>query len=358
MARSRGQVDPIHVTAFTRWMTAPSSRFRIRQYLPQLESEDILVTDHQLPDIRDKSGIAKIQLGMYMTGLRAVAALKSYRTDLSLFSKEILPGFCSFERLVRRPRVLDVDDAIWLHRRGGQFAWKVASHCDAIICGNSFLADRFAAHNPNIFILPSGVDSGRFVPSTEREGNFVIGWSGTSRGMHWLYGIEDVLSEVLREIPGSRLRVLADKMPAFSRIPAEKVDFVKWSEHVEVSAIQSMDVGLMPLDEGERSKGKCSYKMLLYMSCGIPVVASPVGMNVDVLGKGNVGFAAGSGSDWFQALVTLSRSRELRESLGREARTVVRKNYDSVLIGRRLAQILRGEVERRAARPDREATGS
>ena len=88
---------------------------------------------------------------------------------------------------------------------------------------------------------------------------------------------------MLAEVPQSRLRIVSNAPVALPALPADRVEFVQWSEANELPDIQAMDIGIMPLEDSPWARGKCSFKMLQYMACGLPVVVSPVGMNAEVL---------------------------------------------------------------------------
>ena len=83
----------------------------------------------------------------------------------------------------------------------------------------------------------------------------------------------------------------------------------------------------MPLEDSLWARGKCSYKMLLYLSCGVPAVVSPVGMNKEVLGRGQCGYAASTERDWIEGLVALLENAKLRAQLGNSGRNLVLDQY-------------------------------
>ena len=133
------------------------------------------------------------------------------------------------------------------------------------------------------------MDTQRFIPAlTKGNGERdVIEWTGTSDNFRYLYEIEPALAEVLKAYPGVTLRIIADARPSFCNIPEERIEFIRWSPENEVKGIQGMSIGIMPLEDSAWARGKCSFKMFQYMACGIPVVVSPIGMNVKVLSMGS-----------------------------------------------------------------------
>ena len=111
-----------------------------------------------------------------------------------------------------------------------------------------------------------------------------------------------------------------------------KVNCIKWKEDTEVKSIQEIDIGIMPLHDGPFEKGKCGYKLIQYMACGKPVVASPVGVNKKIVRESNAGYLAITGKDWIEELAKLCDSRALREECGSEARGYIEKYYSVKVI--------------------------
>jgi glycosyltransferase involved in cell wall biosynthesis len=250
--------------------------------------------------------------------------------------------FLTLEPLTKKPRVLDVDDAIWLHPRGDFFR-RLVRRCTGVLCGNAYIAEAVSKWNPQVRVVPTAVDTERFCPSPERsaENRPVIGWSGLPAGFPYLLSIDRPLATVLKRNPEVRLRIVSRKRPPFVHVPKERVEFIEWSENVEVETIQGMTIGLMPLDETPWSLGKCSYKMLLYMACGVPAVVSPFGMNAEVLGKGPVGLGARSESDWVDAIESLLKDPARAKEMGRSGREAVLANYSLDVVAPVLAANLK-----------------
>jgi glycosyltransferase involved in cell wall biosynthesis len=132
---------------------------------------------------------------------------------------------------------------------------------------------------------------------------------------------------------------MADRAPDLD-LPREQFTFEPWSVEGEVEFLASLSVGIMPLANGIWERGKCSYKMLAYMASGLPTVVSPVGMNVDVLAAGDVGFGAVTDDEWIDALRFLVDEPDSARSLGLNGRQVVQSAYDVESVADRLAQAL------------------
>lgn len=336
----------LRVIAYTGGQNAPARGPRVQQYIPYLRLRDIEVTESpsRAGAYPPEGGLGKrTAWGLSNLAVRLAAVGQSYQYDVTLLQREMLSTFVTFEPFTKRPRVLDVDDAIWIHRRGG-FARRLARSCDHIICGNRFIAEGFSRWNSSVSVLPTAVDTRRFVPANgvPRAGRPVIGWLGLSSGFHYLYEIEAALGEVLHHHPETVLRIVSDKAPQFSLLPASQVEYVTYSREREVADIQEMTVGIMPLDDSEWARGKCSFKMILYMSCGIPVVVSRYGMNAEVLQQGEVGFGAVQPKDWVDALESLLASPERCARMGQTGRAVAELHYSIEVLAPRLANILRG----------------
>jgi len=273
---------------------------------------------------------------------RVCDLVRSYKVSGSLFQRWMLSHFPTLEFAARKPRVLDVDDAIWQDSGPATTRW-LASRCAGVICGNSFLASRFSEWNSNIAVIPTAVDTSRFLPGNPHaaHGPQIICWSGSASTLRYLYEIERALARALHCNPQAKLRVMCNVPPTFAQIPASRTEYLEWSIGQEVGAIQGCTVGIMPLEDSEWARGKCSFKMLCYMACGIPVVVSPIGTNSEVLALGEVGLAAKSENDWVNALDFILKHPNKGGEMGRKGRALVDAHYSVRAVTPRLAEALR-----------------
>jgi glycosyltransferase involved in cell wall biosynthesis len=333
----------LKVALITQGRNVPSTRFRVGQHAPDLQAHGIASTSL---DARF-GAYAPIRKAARPIWLSAAVTeslsrvLRSWRYDVCFLQRNLVATLCTWEPLLRRPLVFDVDDAIFLGPRGAS-ADRIARRASITICGNQFLADYFSRLGP-VEVLPTAVDTDRFTPSQGTpQSRAVLGWSGSSSGFSYLYSIEPALLRLLERHREAMVKVVADRPPAFNRLPSDRVVFERWHPETEVAALHDFTVGLMPLADSPWARGKCSFKMLTYMAVGIPVVVSPVGMNKEVLAHGKCGFAASTSDEWVDAMSALIADRDASTEMGQIGRRIAVEHYSRHAIGPRLAQILKG----------------
>lgn len=343
----------LRVAALTSGKAVPSSRFRVRQHLAGLADLGLDVREY-CPGI-DKyrrfpgfsKGISQKWLGpVYPLWMAAKLAsrfpgiLGSWQRDITWLERNIYPGLITAEYLLRRPFVFDVDDAIWcLSETSASSARRIAQKANLVVAGNDFIANWFQSWNPNVVVIPTSVDDQRYRPSQIRSGDrFRIGWIGTAKNLKYLEAIEPPLRVFLQQNPNAELVVVSDAQPNLSL--GDRARFIAWTEEQEVELIQSFSVGLMPLPDSDWARGKCSFKMLQYMACGVPVIVSPVGMNKEVLLQHKPGLPATSSDDWLEALVALMGNQQLALECGMRGRESISRYFSLRVITPKIADAL------------------
>ncbi|MEO6589936.1 MAG: glycosyltransferase family 4 protein [Pyrinomonadaceae bacterium] len=313
----------IKVTALTSSPKDPSSRYRIRQYIEPLKNFGIEVKDYGMPLPRYRRQ-PLATLGVF---LRVPGVLASRQSDITWIRRELIPERFTLERFTGGRRIFEVDDSIWLLRDSG-FSERIVELCDGVIAGNSRLAEHYAGILKRIWIVPTAVDTDHWQPiEKDEKDEWIVGWIGTGYNLRYLKMIEEPLAEFLASHKNTRLRIISDEVFNSDLISPDSMEFIKWSEAVEVHSTQTMDVGLMPLDDTEWTRGKCGGKMVTYLAAGIPVIVSPVGVNADILAHGELGFGAATSDEWFHALETLYNNRRLAEQMGITGRDVIEEHY-------------------------------
>lgn len=330
----------LRAVAFTQGENVPSARFRIRQHLDALNALGIVMRESpaEFGSYPPAAKLARLPWLLRTSGER-LRAVRAATEDVAVFQREMVSTLATAERVWRKPALFDVDDAIWLHQRFGAIA-NIARRCGHVVCGNSFLAEWFARH-AQVTIIPTAVDTDYYRPGTRSETPLLC-WSGSASGLVYLHAIEDALSRVLEAVPQARLRVVSNAAPRFTSLPAARVEYVPWSPQNEVGAIQAAWAGLMPMPDTTWTRGKCSFKMLTYMACGVPAVVSPFGMNAEVLGQGKGAFGAANDAAWCEVLVELLRAPAAqRDAIGEAGRALVRRHYGRDVIAARLADVIK-----------------
>lgn len=346
----------VRVIALTRGAGVPSSRFRVRQCLPALAAEGIEVREFcpriaQHVALPGALGRVRRRYLLPVTALQTVANLvgrvpavvASRRADLAWISRSFVTGLEETVGVLRCPAIQDVDDAIWLTTpRGVPAAAAFARRMAGVIAGNTYLAEWYGRYCQQVRVVPTAVDCRRFAPSVSGgDGRFTIGWMGTSGNFPQLDLVRGAVETFLRVHSDARWLVVADRSPGWWPHGSAQHEFVRWTAADEVRQMQRMSVGLMPLIDSPWTRGKCSYKMLQSMAVGLPVVVSPVGMNVEVLAMGECGLAARSEDEWSAALTALAADAARRDALGREGRRIVATHFDVPVIAVQLAEAFR-----------------
>jgi glycosyltransferase involved in cell wall biosynthesis len=240
-------------------------------------------------------------------------------------------------RLLRRnnPRIVfDYDDAVMFRNQkyGTPIALKdferflrTLEHCAAVVAGNRFLARFAEACGRPATMLPTAVDISKYPIRPESKADrLTIGWLGLSDGFVYLRHIQPALRQLASRFPGFTLRVISDKPLQLDGVTVENEP---WQLEKEQANLSSFSIGIMPLTDTLWTRGKCGYKILQYMAAGIPVVASAVGANIDIITDGENGFLAGTSDDWARSIGTLAEDSVLRRKFAVRGRSLVESKY-------------------------------
>jgi len=341
-----------------------SSRLRTLQYIPYLESQGYRCTVQSLFDDQYLHSLYthshRSPWAIFMRYLKRLIALSGcFRYDLIWVEYEIFPYLPAFaERLLRlmgKAYVVDYDDAVfhnydlssnWLVRQLlGRKIDVVMRNSACVVAGNSYLVERArAAYAPCVEQVPTVVDQTRYRQrETGAKQPMVIGWIGSPATQHFLLGVREGISRAC-QAQGARLLLVGATVQVADAFPDVDVEIAIWSEDCEVELIKRMDVGIMPLSDGPWEKGKCGYKLIQYMACGIPVIASPVGANVALVSGSQCGLLANSDAEWEGALLQLLQAPEQREALGNAGRKSVEETYSLQRNLPLLAEVIRSCV--------------
>ena len=306
-----------------------SSRFRVFSYQSQLEKDfdiSIFYAEYRnknvpklfrslikrfrfftLPYLVSKNDIIFMQRPMSVDGNKSTF----FEWLLTRFNKNL---------------IFDYDDAIFVENENKMRS--LVSLSKACICGNDYLADFAKQYNPNTYIIPTPIDTDKFVSNRPvSDDSITIGWTGTSG--NYAYFTQEMIHDIkdlLLKYPKVDFLFICD------REPDKKFDFpytfIPWNDETEVNDLKKIDIGLMPLVDSPWTKGKCGFKLIQYGSISIPSVASDVGVNADVVLNEKSGYLVNKDQpNWKEDIEKLINDPQIRESMGKTARAHVENEY-------------------------------
>jgi glycosyltransferase involved in cell wall biosynthesis len=353
----------IKVSLFSKYSRrGPSSRLRSLQYLPMLRDYGIDVQVHALfPDAYleelYRGSSSAVWYHAWWHGMQRIAQLlRRSDHDIAWIEGELFPYLPNWiESALARsvtPYVVDYDDALFhkydlshsplvRHLLGSKID-QVMRGATCVIAGNGYLASRaLQAGAARIAIIPTVVDELRYTTVNHAaDRRPVIGWIGSPNTEHYVLDNREVLERVCAKY-GARLLLIGAHAEVTRQFNGTAAEVVPWSEDDEVAMINRMDIGIMPLRDGPWERGKCGYKIIQYMACGLPVVASAVGTNSDIVRHGENGFLAEDASTWEAHLGQLITDWSLRSRMGQVGRSCVENEYSLKAQAPRLAEVLR-----------------
>jgi len=323
---------------------AASHRVRLAQFQPGLAAAGI---DLQIESLLDDAYLQRSYSGcrpslrslLAAYGRRLQALRQARHFDLAIVYAELLPFLPAWleRQLLPIPFVYDCDDAFFLKYRSGRLRLlqpllgakvdRMMAAATAVTAGNTGLAVHARCFNSSVTVLPSVVDTDHFYPAAsppaERSGSpFTVGWIGSPSTASYLQLLVEPLQKLARERP-VRLQVVGGPAPAIAGV---EVIEQPWSLQQEVRLIQQFDVGVMPLPDTPWSRGKCAFKLIQCLACSIPVVASSVGANTEVLSP-SCGFLVRTPEEWLTVFRQLAADPALRERLGVAGRLWIENHY-------------------------------
>jgi glycosyltransferase involved in cell wall biosynthesis len=354
---NRSKVAVVKILFLISGDRVPSSRFRVLPYVPYLRSLGhkctVASSFPQKYDYFPWIGFRPSQLLKRLVRMWHLLKARLGRYDVIFIDREIFDDdTISMEarfRKVTSTLILDVDDAVFL--RHPQKFERLARMSDLVIAGNRFLKERIEPINPNIVVVPTCIDMLNYPQKEEdatADSRTVIGWIGTTGNLQYL----QVVAPALRKLATCcefELRLIAPENTPLKSIDLTGVDvhFVRWQGATEVDELLKIDVGLMPLfPDDEWNVYKCGLKLLQYMAIGIPGVASPIGVNTEIVQHGENGFLASEPDEWAEVLLQLVRNPGLRQSIGKQARRTVEQRYSIQTHLPRLINSLQAAIRR------------
>lgn len=283
---------------------------------------------------------------------RLLQLLKVRSYDILWIEKELFPGCPAiFEFLLAKAGIVylvDYDDAIFhnydnsknflIRKCLSKKIDHVMSHSCLVLCGNHYIAQRAcSAGAKNHQIIPTVVDLNRYPKHFAKRSSdrLRVGWIGTPSTVKYLEAIIPAI-----RLASEKISLELCIVGASLTVPDINIVLIPWEEHSEVNSIFTFDIGIMPLQDSPWERGKCGYKLIQYMAASLPVIASPVGVNTQIVQHNKNGFLAETMEDWVQAFVFFAENKDIRLTMGHANRLIVEENYNFANYAKKIAQLL------------------
>lgn len=326
-----------------------SNRLRIEQYLPYMDREDVIYrlrpfAGRRFYKILYAKGhrIAKSFYFLIAILNRFLDIVRAVNYDIVVVHREALPiGSTVIERAflgIGKKIVFDFDDAVFLSNTSASNNFierfknpgkvsRVISLSSCVLAGNAYLAEYAKKFNDNVVVMPTAIDTDAYtINAVKKDSSTVtIGWIGSFTTGAYLEDIRGVLNRLKAKYPFLKLKFVGNWIEL--KNPIEGAEYKEWRLEHEKDDLGSFDIGIMPMPDDMWTRGKCGFKIILYMACGIPVVSSPVGVNKEIVRDGENGFLADTEDEWFSKLSALIDDSLLRKRFGVEGRKTVERCY-------------------------------
>ena len=267
--------------------------------------------------------------------------------DGVLLHKKCLNCFDAyFLRRYSRKIIYDLDDAVMYSPESPEsnktshfrLFRRTAGLADMIIAGNSYLAEHAKRFNNNVHILPTGLDTKAYNLSVKpkNDGKIRLVWIGSKNTLKYLEELKPALEEVGAKYPNIVLRIICDDFFDLENMEVEKY---QWSLAGQARDLATSHIGLAPLPSNRFTRGKCGFKALQYSAAGLPVIASPVGVNSEYVINRITGYHAFRHQQWVDRICECVESESLRKEMGNTGKELI-KTFDTNLIGNKLCALI------------------
>jgi len=314
--------------------TVASSRTRVFQYLPYLKSQNhstsILIYENN-----SFFSPTLYRYGIFLAFLLLIPFYEVVFIQKVLFGLPVIRFLKLWIKIFRKIVVFDFDDAIFttpknVKIREQQLSLGVRFRntvrlSDLVVLENAFNKSNVENLVENILVITGPIDTNRYHPRvSESRRDVVIGWIGSPSTTMYLEPLIPILFQLQRKYPHISFKTIGASPITF---PGLRIKQVPWNLQTEVPELHEFDIGVMPLTDDEWSQGKGGYKILQYMALGIPAIASPVGVNSELIVDGHSGFLPLTIEDWRDKLDLLGSSEKFRMELGKFGRQLAIEKY-------------------------------
>jgi glycosyltransferase involved in cell wall biosynthesis len=332
---------------FTKYTSeGPSSRYRSYQYFPFLTSEFDIIYYPLFDDVLSKKGGINFSFKVVLSYFKRLAQIctKLFSTDLIVIEYELFPYtppvFEYLLYLFNRKFILDFDDAIFHNydNSGNIFVRAILKNkisfisrkSNAVIAGSTYLSDYFRQFNSNVVQIPTSICFSNYINKINYQANpnkFIIGWLGSKSTSKNLVNLLPAFHQLSSQFSSLSFLFCGFDMNLKHLFKdVNNLEFMDWSPDQEFIFLNSIDIGIMPLDDNLFNKGKCGFKLIQYMAMGKMTISTPLLSNIEINHDNNNLFAS-KNLEWAENISFLLHNRSLINEIGTKNIKIVEKFY-------------------------------
>lgn len=338
-----------------------SSRLRFYQFFPWLELKGLefktssFFDDKYLSKLYEKTNYSLIEIALRLF-LRIKEIIQGRSIKTWWVQSELFPYLPSWVeqslKFFNIFLIVDYDDAIF-HRYDqhrfflvrfllGKKIDRVMRSAQVVIAGNNYLAQRaINAGAKTVVIIPTVVDINKYQKRNlidRQHSEFVIGWIGTPVTQKFVYPLIGILTKLRIKYPFKLKLVGASNCAELNH---DFIEILQWTEDTEKNQIDTFTIGIMPLTDSYFERGKCGYKLIQYMACHLPVIASAVGVNTEIVEDGKNGFLVNNLNEWEIYLGKFLNNQVDLEQFGDYSRRLYEDKYSFQAVQDKLLNVFK-----------------
>lgn len=347
----------------------PSSYYRIVQYLKDMTSKQIELCEYETNFFYEKKANGKFLkllytlifslIPGYFRRLYAINKILREKNNYNIFiQRECFPRIIGPIGRVLLKKILGNATNVYWDFDDNIFESKEISKCEeTLLCeysnkifvGNQYLRGKldlpdmekvFVINTTDTMMENIDLDKINIHRKEKLEEEVTLIWIGTKFNLKHLENIISELDAAASKMTSKRmvLKVISDGLIK-NQTKHLIIKNIKWERSLALQEMLDAHIGLMPLNDNEFTKGKCAFKAVQAIGCGLPVIVSDVGMNKEVVEKGN-GILIQNNHDWSEAVLKLVSSTVEWEGKSKLSRNLWCENYNSEKIRNKILNII------------------
>lgn len=347
---------------FIRNKVNPSDYYRIYQYVDKLRESHSIKIINSFPSFYYKYlakfsndrflsltlkfvtyPLIQIKLIIYLTGL--IFTPKS----ILFIQREVFPRKVGairkalLKKLLSNNKVIwDFDDNIVEMKEISDYEFDLLQkNSSTIFVCNDFLMSLIGKEFQNkVILFPTSdikcnqfdVDKSNSTRLKDYDKIIKLSWVGTFNNLKFLENIVaelDKSAEILKNKFDKELelKIISDA-GLETKCNYLKIINIKWTRQRVIEELYNTHIGLLPLDNNNLTKGKCAFKAIQYIGFGIPVIASNVGFNKEVIINNINGYLIDDNKDWINKIISLSTNVDLWKKFSNNSRARWLKDFN------------------------------